>query len=42
MKKINLQNILEALEELKHEVRVDGDIRVKALKSLEKMLELAG
>jgi quinolinate synthase len=40
MKKITLEKVLWSLEELKYEVRVEEKIRKKALKSIEKMLEI--
>ncbi|MCD6413851.1 MAG: quinolinate synthase NadA [Elusimicrobia bacterium] len=40
MKKITLEKVLWSLEELKYEVRVEEKIRKKALKSIEKMIEI--
>ena len=41
MKKVTLSKVLDCLEEDVNEVFVDEDTRLKALKPLEKMLELA-
>ena len=41
MKKITLQSVVNSLESLTPEVEVDENLRKKALKPLEKMLELA-
>jgi len=40
MKKITLENTLASLQEMKHEVFVEEDVRVKALRSVERMLEI--
>lgn len=41
MKKITLQSVVDALEGLKPEVQIEENLRRKALKPLEKMLELS-
>lgn len=40
MKRITLENIFDALKEMKHEVKVDEDIRVEAKKAIDAMLAL--
>ena len=40
MKKISLENTLASLETLQHEVIVPEDIRVRALRALERMIEV--
>jgi len=40
MKKTRLESVLFALKEMKHEVKVPEDIRIKAVKALDKMLEI--
>ena len=40
MKKINLENVLETLEKGKFEIKVPEDVRVKAQKALDKMIEI--
>lgn len=40
MKMINLQKILEALEEMKHEINIDEDIIHKAKMPIERMVEI--
>ena len=40
MKKINLENVLESLENGKFEVRIPEDVRMRAQAALEKMLEI--
>jgi len=40
MKRINLEKVLWSLEELKDEVRVNAEIRTRALKAIEAMLKL--
>jgi len=40
MKKTNLQSLYDALNEEKHEVTIDEDIREKARKSLDKMIKI--
>ena len=39
MKKITLEKVLQSLEELKFQVKIDKETREKALKSIEKMVE---
>ena len=41
MKKITLQSVIKSLESLAPEVEIDLELGKKALKPLEKMLELA-
>ncbi len=41
MKKTKLQDVYQALKHEKHEIHVDENIRIKALKSLDRMLELS-
>lgn len=41
MKKTRLQDVYEALLNMQHEINIDEDIRIKALKSLEKMLQIS-
>jgi len=40
MKKITLENTLASLRELKHEVLVEEEMRLRALRSVERMLEI--
>jgi len=40
MKLINLEKVLWALEEMKHEVKVPEDVRVKALTAVDKMISV--
>ncbi len=40
MKKINLEKVLWSLEDMKYEVKVDDDIRVKARRALDRMIEV--
>ena len=40
MKKINLEKVLWSLEDMKYEVTVDDDIRVKARRALDRMIEV--
>lgn len=40
MKRITLENIYDALKEMKHEVLVDEDVRIQAKKSIDAMLAL--
>jgi quinolinate synthase len=40
MKKTRLEDVHEALLYMQHEIHVDEDIRLKALKSLEAMLKI--
>lgn len=42
MKKISLEKVLHALETLEPVVEIDEQLRVKAMKPLNRMLELAG
>lgn len=42
MKKTSLKSVFESLSEIKYEINLDEDIRLKAKKSLDKMLEIAG
>jgi quinolinate synthase len=41
MKKTRLQDVYEALLNMQHEITIDEDIRIKALKSLEEMLKIS-
>jgi len=41
MKKINLENILESLKEEKYEIVIEEEIRKKAQKAVDKMLEMS-
>jgi len=40
MKKITLEKTLASLQEMKHEVTVEEEVRVKALRAVERMLEI--
>jgi quinolinate synthase len=40
MKKITLENTLASLQEMKHEIFVEEEMRLKALRSVERMLEI--
>jgi len=40
MKKTNLKSVLNALETMTHEIKVPEDIRIKAKRSLDRMLEI--
>ena len=40
MKKITLENTLASLQELKHEIFVEEEMRLKALRAVERMLEI--
>jgi quinolinate synthase len=40
MKKITLENTLASLQEMKHEVFVEEEMRVRALRAVERMLEI--
>ncbi|MEL6861345.1 MAG: quinolinate synthase NadA, partial [Pseudomonadota bacterium] len=40
MKKITLENILDCLTEMTHEVTIDEDVRVKAKAAIDAMLAL--
>jgi quinolinate synthase len=40
MKKITLENTLASLRELKHEIVIDDEMRLAALRSVERMLEI--
>lgn len=42
MKKTSLQSIYNALNELKYNIELDEDIRIRAAKSLDRMLEIGG
>ena len=42
MKKITLESILNSLQNMEYEIRVPEHVRVKAKKSLDKMLEISG
>ncbi len=41
MKMITLDNVVEALENMQHEIKLDEDVRIAAAASLERMLELS-
>ncbi len=41
MKKTSLQSVYNALNEMKHKIELDEDIRLKAKKSLDRMLEIS-
>ena len=40
MKRITLENIFDALKDMKHEVKVDEDVRIEAKKAIDAMLAL--
>ena len=40
MKKITLENTLAALREMKHEIHIEEDMRLKALGAVQRMLEI--
>jgi quinolinate synthase len=40
MKKTSLNSIYESLNEMKYKIELDEDIRLKARKSLDRMLEI--
>ena len=40
MKRITLENIFDALKDMKHEVLIDEEIRLQAIKSIDAMLAL--
>jgi len=42
MKRIRLDNVLWSLQEMRHPIRVPEDIRVKALRAIERMLKIPG
>ena len=41
MKKTSLQSVYDSLNEMKYKMQIEENIRIKAIKSLDKMLELA-
>ncbi|OPZ91240.1 MAG: quinolinate synthetase [Firmicutes bacterium ADurb.Bin419] len=41
MKKTSLSSVYNALNEMKYEIKLDENIRIKAKKSLDNMLELS-
>ena len=40
MKRITLENIFDALKDMKHEVLIDEDVRIQAKKAIDAMLAL--
>ncbi len=41
MKMTSLEDVASALEEMKHQIRVEEEVRVKAKEALDRMLELS-
>jgi quinolinate synthase len=40
MKRITLEGIYDALKEMKHEVRIPEDVRIRAKRAIDRMLDL--
>jgi quinolinate synthase len=40
MKKISLEKTLESLQKLQHEIHIDEDVRVRALRAVEAMIDV--